>query len=97
MGRYQFPASNTANTPRYLVVWDLYWQALECRRLEPGSDLPEAMTAIIAELGGEGWAAEAAPEYGLVFIRRANERRLLMLAPRDPHDLPSQSFDPFRL
>jgi hypothetical protein len=96
MGRYQFPAFNITNTPRYLVVWDLYWQALECRRLEPGSDLREAMTAIIAHLGGDGWAAESDPEYGFVFIRRANERRLLMLTPRDPYDSRSQSFDPFR-
>jgi hypothetical protein len=97
MGRYQFSAFNKATTPRYVVLWDLYWQALECRRLEPGSDLREAMMATIAHLGGDGWQAEADPEYGFVFIRRADERRLLMLTPRDPYDSTSQSFDPFRL
>jgi hypothetical protein len=97
MGRYQFSAFNKAATPRYVVLWDLYWQALECRRLEPGSDLREAMTATIAHLGGDGWQAEADPEYGFVFIRRADERRLLMITPRDPYDSTSQSFDPFRL
>jgi hypothetical protein len=97
MGRYQFSAFNKATTPRYVVLWDLYWQALECRRLEPGSDLREAMRATIAHLGGDGWQAEADPEYGFVFIRRSDERRLLMLTPRDPYDSTSQSFDPFRL
>jgi hypothetical protein len=31
-----------------------------------------------------------------VFIRRDNERRLLMLTPRDPYDATLQSFSPFR-
>jgi hypothetical protein len=42
----------------------------------------------------EGRQAEATPEYGLVFIRRETERRLLM-TPRDPYDTAPQSFSPF--
>jgi hypothetical protein len=78
-----------------VVLWTLQWQILECQRLEPAADLSGAMAAAIERLSGEGWQAEATPEYGLVFIRRETERRLLMLTPRDPYDTAPQSFSPF--
>jgi hypothetical protein len=53
------------------------------------------MAATIDRLSGEGWQAEATPEYGFVFIRREAERRLLMLTPRDPQSTGAQSFSPF--
>lgn len=96
MGRYTFPAFATATTPRYIVLWELQWQLLDCQRLEPAADLSGAMAATIERLAGEGWIAEATPEYGFVFIRRQGERRLLMLTPRDPYSAVPQSFSPFR-
>jgi hypothetical protein len=54
------------------------------------------MAAVIERLAGDGWEAEATPEYGFVFIRREGERRLLMLTPRDPYGTAAQSFNPFR-
>ena len=96
MGRYTFPAFNTSTRPRYFVLWDLQWQLLDCRRLEPAADLSGEMAAAIERLEGEGWQAEATPEYGFVFIRRGIERRLLMLTPRDPRSTAAQSFTPFR-
>ena len=96
MGRYTFPAFNTATTPRYVVVWDLHWHVLECQRLEPAADLSGAMAATIERLEVEGWQAEATPEYGFVFIRNGTERRLVMLTPRDPCSTALQSFSPFR-
>ena len=95
MGRYTFPAFNRVPTPRYVVVWDLRWHALECQRLEPAANLSNAMAAAIERLDGEGWQAEATPEYGFVFIRREADRRLLMLTPRDPYSTTAQSFNPF--
>jgi hypothetical protein len=95
MGRYRFPAFNTATAPRYLVVWNLHWRVLECRRFEPASDLFAAMAATIERLASDGWEAEATPEYGFVFIRRDHDRRLLMLTPRDPYSTALQSFSPF--
>jgi hypothetical protein len=95
MGRYRFPAFNKAPTPRYVVVWDLQWQVLECQRLGPAADLSGAMTAAIERLSGDGWEAEATPEYGFVFIRNGADRRLLMLTPRDPYSTAPQSFSPF--
>jgi hypothetical protein len=95
MGRYTFPAFNTATTPRYVVLWDLHWHVLECERLEAGADLPGAMAAAIDRLARESWEAEATPEYGFVFIRNGIDRRLLMLTPRDPDSTVPQSFNPF--
>ena len=95
MGRYTFPAFNRAPTPRYVVVWSIHWQVIECQRLEPAADLSAAMAATIERLAGEGWQAEATPEYGFVFIRCQAERRLLMLTPRDPYNATRQSFSPF--
>ena len=96
MARYRFIAYGKATTPRYLVVWDLAWELIDCRSLPPASDLGAAMTAAIARLAGDGWEPEGETDYGFVFIRRGRERRLLMLTPRDPNNQTSQSFDPFR-
>jgi hypothetical protein len=85
MGRYTFPAFNKAPTPRYVVLWDLHWQVLECQRLEPAVDLSGAMAATVDRLASEGWQAEGETEYDFVFIRRDTEQRLLMLTPRDPY------------
>jgi hypothetical protein len=95
MGRYTFPAFNRAHTPRYLVLWDLDWHPLVCQRLKPAVDLSSAMAATIGRLAGNGWIAEATPQYGFVFIRREGERRLLMLTSRDPYSAARQSFSPF--
>ena len=78
-----------------MVVWGLQWQLIDCQRLEPAADLSGAMAAAIERLEGDGWQAEATPEYGFVFVRRELERRLLMLTPRDPQDTSVQSFSPF--
>jgi hypothetical protein len=96
MARYQFPAFNRASTPRYIVLWDLQWQVLECERLEPAADLSGAMAATLDRLAADGWEAEANPQYGFVFIRQKTERRLLMITPRDPYDTGRQSFSPFK-
>jgi hypothetical protein len=95
MGRYTFPAYYKSPTPRYVIIWDLQWTMIEYQRLEPAADLSGAMAATINRLENEGWHAEAAPEYGFVFVRRDAERRLLMLTPRDPHEITRQSFSPF--
>jgi hypothetical protein len=76
-------------------VWDLHWHVLECQRREAAADLSGAMAAAIERVAGEGWQAEATPEYGFVFIRCAGERRLLMLTPGDPYSTMAQSFNPF--
>jgi hypothetical protein len=96
MGRYRFQVYARDTTPRWVVVFGLQWQILECQRLDPGADLYGAMTAAIARLAAEGWEPEAEPRFGFTFIQRASERRLLMLTPRDPYDTRPTSFNPFR-
>jgi hypothetical protein len=53
------------------------------------------MTAAIERPHGDGWEAEGTVEFGFVFLRNGDERRLLMLTARDPHEHSLQSFSPF--
>jgi hypothetical protein len=84
-----------ATTPRYVVVWSIHWQVIECQRLEPATDLCAAMAATIERLHVEGWEADGSAEHGFVFIRRSDERRLVMITERDPYGDERQSFTPF--
>jgi hypothetical protein len=74
----------------------LQWQIIECRRLEPSTDLRKAMTATIARLLSEGYEAENTPDYGFVFLNRNGTRRLLILTERDPYDATPKTFSPFK-
>jgi hypothetical protein len=94
--RYKFIAYDTAPTPRYIVVWDIHWHIIDCQRIESHADLSAAMTTALQRLEAQGWIAEGETPYGFVFIRRENERRMLMLTPRDPLDSSRQSFNPFK-
>jgi hypothetical protein len=96
MGRYKFIAYNRSATPRYIVVWSLQWQIIDCQRIEPHCDLSAAMARTLHQLETQGWAPEGDIPYGFAFIRRQGERRLLMLTSRDPFDSSLQSFDPFK-
>jgi hypothetical protein len=95
MGRYHHKVFAQASTPRYCVVFGLQWQVLECVKLAASADLSAAMRAAIDRLGKQGWLPESSHEFGFVFIRRGDERRLLILTERDPHDTRPQSFSPF--
>jgi hypothetical protein len=96
MARYRFHAFNNASTPRYVVVWDIHWHVMACQCLKPRADLTGAMAAAIERLKADGWQAEGSAEYGFVFIRRGDDRRLLALTERNPYDMTPQSFSPFR-
>lgn len=81
---------------RYIVLWTIHWQTVECQRLTPGTDLHEAIREAAAVLVDDGWRLEGDTVNGFVFVNRAGERRLLMVTERDPADESLQSFDPFR-
>lgn len=85
-----------ATTPRFIVLWDLQWQVIDSRCIEPHADLLSVMTSTLQQLASKGWQAEGDALYGFVFIRRLGERRLLMLTPRDPFATTQQAFDPFK-
>jgi hypothetical protein len=94
--RYRHNAYTRANTPRYLVLFDLQWKIIECTRLEPAVDLSGAMTGTLNRLACEGWQPESMPRFGFVFLNRNGVRRLLILTARDPRDSSSQAFSPFK-
>jgi hypothetical protein len=95
MGRYRHQIYAQSGTPRFCVLFGLQWQVIECSRFEPGADLRGAMTAAISRLANEGWQMEGGEEFGFVFMRRAGERRLLILTERDPQDMRPQAFSPY--
>jgi hypothetical protein len=93
--RHRNEVYTTARTPRYCVIFDLQWQVIDSLKLEARTDLSAAMTAAIERQVSLGWQAEGSHEFGFVFLRRAAERRLLILTERDPYDRRPQSFSPF--
>jgi hypothetical protein len=95
MGRYTHNVFAKCTRPRYIVVFGLQWQILECQPLQAGANLSNAMTAAVERLAGDGWLAEGDARFGFVFIRRSGERRLLILTERDPYNKNRQSFTPF--
>jgi hypothetical protein len=96
MGRYRHKVYEKSTTPRWVAVFGLQWQVIECYRLEPGANLFGAMTSAVQRLVVEGWRPESDPRFGFVFIRKEIDRRLLLLTPRDPFDARPQSFSPFK-
>jgi hypothetical protein len=96
MGRYQHNVYASAKTSRYVVLFDLQWKVIECRRLEPSTDLHGAMMSALNRLVSEGWALEGSLKFGFVFLNRNGSRRLLILTERDPFDECAQTFSPFR-
>jgi len=95
MGRYSHLLYATSKTARFCVIFDLQWQVLESVRLDPATDLAAAVAAAIETQTLNGWQTEGGHEFGFVFLRRAGERRLLILTERDPFDRRPQSFSPF--
>jgi hypothetical protein len=95
MTRHRHEVYTAARTPRYCVIFDLQWQVIESVKLEARTDLSAAMAAAIERLVSLGWQTEGSHEFGFVFLRRAGERRLLILTERDPYDRRPQSFSPF--
>jgi hypothetical protein len=96
MPRYHHDVYTSANTPRFVVLFDLQWQIIECERLEPSADLRSAMTSTINRLVSDGWMLEGTVKFGFVFLNRDGIRRLLILTERDPLDRRAQSFSPFK-
>jgi hypothetical protein len=81
--------------PHYIVVWDLQWQVIECRRLARGGSLRAALAETVERLEQGGWRAESPAQLGFTFVSRAGERRLVMITSRDPFNSTMQSFSPF--
>ena len=96
MARHHHNVYACAKTVRYVVLFDLQWQVIDCKRLEPAADLNGAMSNAIRRLTAEGWIPEGDAKFGFVFIIRDGVRRLLILTERDPYDSRPQTFSPFK-
>ena len=96
MGRSRYNVFASSHAKRYLVIWDLQWQLIECRTLACECDLPAEFAAFMRQLRRDGWAAQSSGEFGFTFVTRGAERRLVILTARNPHDSNRQSFSPFR-
>jgi hypothetical protein len=96
MARYHHNVYTNCRTARYIVLFDLQWQIIECQRLKSSIDLRNAMTSTIDRLAKEGWTAEGTSKFGFVFLNCAGARRLLILTERDPYDVTPQTFSPFK-
>ena len=81
---------------RYLVLWDLNWQIIECRSLDSATDLRSTLSTAINKLQRDGWYPEGTTDFGFLFLTRGLERRLLMVTARNPHERSSQSFNPLQ-
>lgn len=96
MSRHRCDVYRNDRKPRYVVLWTLQWELVASRKLQCGANLHAAMSEAVDEADRDGWTAEGTPDFGFVFLRRGEVRRLLMLTPRDPGDAVRQSFNPFR-
>jgi hypothetical protein len=85
-----------AETQRgYLVAFDLHWNVILARRIDPAIGAEVALRAFVGEFEAQGWTSEGAIRYGLTFMQREGIRILIEATPRDPHDLRAQTFSPF--
>jgi hypothetical protein len=89
------PFTRPSTCQHYIVMWDLHWRVIDCRRLARGSGLSEALKETIERLELDGWRAEGRAEFGFTFVTRPGERRLVMITGRDPFDAAIQTFSPF--
>src|ERR1700760_14813 len=97
MGRYRKgQCFDVDREPRYIILWNMFWECLEFEVVPPMSDLQAALRSAIARLCADVWFAEGDGAYGSVFLRRAHDRRLLILTKRHPHDDSRQAFSPYR-
>jgi hypothetical protein len=80
----------------YLVAFDLQWNVIDCRRVDPQQGAALALASFIREFEADGWNAEGDGAYGFVFMQRCRVRILLEVTPRDPRNTAAQSFSPYR-
>jgi hypothetical protein len=95
MGRTRRNVFAPSSAQHYVVVWNLQWQVIDCRRLPIGCDLRIALAQSLEWLERDGWSPESAGQFGFAFLTRAKERRLIAVTARDPFDSADQSFSPF--
>jgi len=80
---------NPVNEPRWLVIRDRYSRAIECRALEPKTNLRGVMEAERARRAAEGWSVDTIPKNcSFCFCDRDNERLCIAIECYEPGKAP---------
>jgi hypothetical protein len=77
------PLSPSAK-PRWLIVWDMQFNVLECTELAPHTALAEVMDAAAQRRISEGWCVESDARFGSFFCHRDGVRILIAISAADP-------------
>src|ERR1700744_2526167 len=80
----------------FVVVFDMFWNVLDSRRVDADLGAQHSLEACIEQHQSRGCMLECTPRYGFVFMCRENRRILIEVTPRDPHKGGMQTFSPFR-
>lgn len=73
-----------SSQPRWLVVWDMYFNLLESTALAPRTNLREVLQQTIQHWRAMGWTVESDARFGSFFCHCAGARRLLAVSPVNP-------------
>jgi len=77
------PLSPSAKS-RWLIVWDMQFNVLECTELAPHTDLVEVMRTAAQCRTSEGWCVESDARFGSFFCHRDGVRILIAISAADP-------------
>ena len=80
----------------HLVVFDMFWNVIESRRIDASLGAQQSLQCFLAEYAERGWIAENSARYGCVFMHREGIRILVEATPRDPSQGGAQAFSPFK-
>lgn len=74
----------------WLAVSDLHRNLIACKALPVGANPRVALPDTLAQCAVEGWQAESDGAYGVSFVARGSERRLVNLTPANPSNCVGQ-------
>ena len=70
--------------PRWLIVWDMQFRALEITELAAQTDLRALMARTAQQWELQGWTVESDGRFGSFFCHRQGQRRLIAISGADP-------------
>lgn len=75
---------STSPQPRWLLVWDMQFNVLDCTELPPFTDLAQVMRGVAQHRQQEGWCVESDARFGSFFCHREGVRILIAISAADP-------------
>lgn len=96
VARYRKNDLTSSPQTRHVVTFTIHWHIISVETIKPGADAALGLASSLARLAANGWHAECTPEFGFVFVRRGDDRMLVIVTGRDPNSDVAPSFSPFR-